>query len=327
MKVLENCNAIVASSLEQTKWLRKNLHVRVSRSELFSNSLPIGIESSDKPLNHTASDASLNIDGLTPSSEMHSSLMALSILAEHATTLLDIVYNITDEKDRVVVPYLQTLVTNVMPFVRIHAQSNASAYRSASSLLMNVSEYSYTRKTWKKEALEQLFDASFFQVDSSSLRAWKVIICNMVFHDRPPSFPEIMTKTSTTQTGLFTSKDHEYEQRAMLLKRLAFVVFASEKDQSSRYLPEILERLTDLLKLPQTPLLHTQIFLFFRVLLLRVSNKNLLSFWPILLTELIQVLLQLEQDLLNEIDEDNKYGGTIFSATHSLCHLDPMFNG
>jgi hypothetical protein len=33
MKVLETCNTIVASSLEQTKWLRKNLQVRLTQSD------------------------------------------------------------------------------------------------------------------------------------------------------------------------------------------------------------------------------------------------------------------------------------------------------
>ena len=34
MKVLEYCNTTVASSLKQTTWLRKNLQVRVTQSEL-----------------------------------------------------------------------------------------------------------------------------------------------------------------------------------------------------------------------------------------------------------------------------------------------------
>jgi hypothetical protein len=90
------------------------------------------------------------------------SLLALTVLAEHAATLLDIVYNRTDEKDRVVLPFLQNLVTNVMPYVRTHVASNAPSYRAASALLMNISQYSYTRKSWKKEAFEQLFDVAFF---------------------------------------------------------------------------------------------------------------------------------------------------------------------
>ncbi len=34
MKVLETCNTIVASSLQQTTWLRKNLQVRLSLPDL-----------------------------------------------------------------------------------------------------------------------------------------------------------------------------------------------------------------------------------------------------------------------------------------------------
>jgi hypothetical protein len=236
----------------------------------------------------------------------NNSLVALTVLAEHAATLLDIVYNRTDEKDRVVLPFLQNLVTNVMPFVRTHVSANALSYHSASDLLMNISQYSYTRKAWKKEAFEQLFDGAFFQLDLKALRSWKVIVDNMITNERPTSFRDVMTKINTVQTGLFVSKEHEYEQRAMLVKRFAFVIYASEKDQYNRQLPEILERIADLLKLPQVPILHTQMFLFLRVLLLRISTKNLISLWPILMAELIQVLLQLEQDLLADLDGDVK---------------------
>jgi hypothetical protein len=47
---------------------------------------------------------------------------------------------------------------------------------------------------------------------------------------------------SLAQTGslnIFTSKEQEYEQKAMLLKKLAFVMFCSEKDQYQKYMPEI----------------------------------------------------------------------------------------
>jgi hypothetical protein len=36
MRVLDNCNTIVASSLEQTTWLRKNLQVRVAHPDAQS---------------------------------------------------------------------------------------------------------------------------------------------------------------------------------------------------------------------------------------------------------------------------------------------------
>ena len=240
------------------------------------------------------------------SQSSNSSLSALTILSEHAAKLLDIVFNLTDEKDRLVIPYLQSLVTNIMPYVRTHVASNAPFYRSASTLLLNISQNSYTRKAWKKEVLEQLFDANFFQVDLATLRSWKSIIGNMVTNEKPTSFRDIMSRINAIQTGLFVSKDQEYEQRAMLIKRFAFVIYTSEKDQYTRHIPEMLACIVDLLKLPQVPILYTQMFLFLRVLLLRISNKSLMSFWTIFMAELIQVLLQLEQDLVSDIEGDNK---------------------
>ena len=48
-------------------------------------------------------------------------------------------------------------------------------------------------------------------------------------------------------------------------------IFCSEVDQNRYVLPEIQERLAESLRLPQSPVVHEQIFLFFRVLTLRMS--------------------------------------------------------
>jgi hypothetical protein len=45
--------------------------------------------------------------------------------------------------------------------------------------------------------------------------------------------------------GLFTTKDQESEQKAQLLKRLAFVIYSSEKDQYQKNMPEIQGKLLD----------------------------------------------------------------------------------
>jgi hypothetical protein len=39
--------------------------------------------------------------------------------------------------------------------------------------------------------------------------------------------------------SIFSSREQEYEQRAQLLKRLAFVILCSEIDQYHKYMPEI----------------------------------------------------------------------------------------
>lgn len=48
------------------------------------------------------------------------------------------------------------------------------------------------------------------------------------------------------------------------------------------------ERLTENLRGGQTSLVAAQMFLFFRVLLLRISPQHLTSLWPIMVTELVR---------------------------------------
>uniref|UniRef100_A0A7M4FBB2 DOP1 leucine zipper like protein B n=1 Tax=Crocodylus porosus TaxID=8502 RepID=A0A7M4FBB2_CROPO len=106
---------------------------------------------------------------------------------------------------------------------------------------------------------------------------------------------------SSSSLKLFPS----FEQKAMLLKRQAFAVFSGEIDQYHLYLPLIQERLTENLRVGQTSVVAAQMFLFFRVLLLRISPQHLTSLWPIMVTELIQTFIQLEDDLTEEDEPPN----------------------
>lgn len=130
--------------------------------------------------------------------------------------------------------------------------------------------------------------------------------------------------------SIFSSKEQEYEQKAQLLKRLAFVILCSEMDQYHKYMPEIQgeysqsvytlfiivfahtyaliillsERLADSLRLPQViPSIQAQVFLCFRVLLLRMSSQHATSLWPVIVSELVQVFLFIEQELSTDSEE------------------------
>ena len=70
---------------------------------------------------------------------------------------------------------------------------------------------------------------------------WRTTIDNMMTHDKT-TFKELLARVVVSQPGtlnLFSSRDAEYELRAQLLKRLAFVVFCSDEDQYQPHLPEI----------------------------------------------------------------------------------------
>lgn len=52
--------------------------------------------------------------------------------------------------------------------------------------------------------------------------------------------------------------------------------------------PRLSERLTETLRMNPSAAVSAQIFLMFRVLLLRISSQHLTSLWPIMVTELVR---------------------------------------
>ena len=106
--------------------------------------------------------------------------------------IFDIVYK-SEEKERLTVPLLFNLMSNLWPFLMTHSIANKNNYRAASLLLMHFTNYPYTRKTWKKEVFELLFDSSFFHVDFLTLDYWRVIVDNLISNDRS-MFKDVLSK-------------------------------------------------------------------------------------------------------------------------------------
>uniref|UniRef100_A0A8C1L0P7 DOP1 leucine zipper like protein A n=1 Tax=Cyprinus carpio TaxID=7962 RepID=A0A8C1L0P7_CYPCA len=293
-KIVEAIGTIAGSSLEQTTWLRRNLEVKPSPQIMVDGT-------------SLEADAS----SFTPSVY---SVHALTLLAEVLAHLLDMVFY-SDEKERVI-PLLVNLMHYVVPYLRNHSAHNAPSYRACIQLLSSLSGYQYTRRAWKKEAFDLFMDHTFFQMDSSCVSHWRAIIDHLMTHDKTTFRDLMIAVAQSSSLSLFTNRDAELEQRAMLLKRLAFTIYSSEVDQYQKYLPDIQERLVESLRLPQVPILHAQVFLFFRVLLLRMSPQHLTSLWPTMITELVQVFLLMEQELT--ADEDiTRYPLFISVTTYS----------
>ncbi|XP_075856441.1 protein DOP1B [Microcebus murinus] len=282
-KILEAVGNTAGSSLEQTSWLSRNLEVKAQPQA--------SLEESDAEEDlYNAAAASAMVSASAPSVY---SVQALSLLAEVLASLLDMVYR-SDEKEKAV-PLISRLLYYVFPYLRNHSAYNAPSFRAAAQLLSSLSGYAYTKRAWKKEVFELFLDPAFFQMDTSCVH-WKSIIDHLLTHEKT-MFKDLMNMQSSS-LKLFSS----LEQKAMLLKRQAFAVFSGELDQYHLYLPLIQERLTDNLRVGQTPTAAAQMFLFFRVLLLRISPQHLTSLWPIMVSALIQTFIELEEDL-KEDDE------------------------
>ncbi|XP_011805443.1 PREDICTED: protein dopey-2 [Colobus angolensis palliatus] len=279
-KILEAVGNIAGSSLEQTSWLSRNLEVKAQPQA--------SLEESDAEEDLYDAAASAMVSSSAPSVY---SVQALSLLAEVLASLLDMVYR-SDEKEKAV-PLISRLLYYVFPYLRNHSAYNAPSFRAGAQLLSSLSGYAYTKRAWRKEVLELFLDPAFFQMDTSCVH-WKSIIDHLLTHEKT-MFKDLMNMQSSS-LKLFSS----FEQKAMLLKRQAFAIFSGELDQYHLYLPLIQERLADSLRVGQTSIVAAQMFLFFRVLLLRISPQHLTSLWPIMVSELIQTFTQLEEDLKDE---------------------------
>ncbi|XP_067845265.1 protein dopey-1 isoform X2 [Heptranchias perlo] len=301
-KIVEAIGTIAGSSLEQTTWLRRNLEVKASPQILVDGS------SLERDVEDIMLTPVMEPSSITPSVY---SVHALTLLAEVLAHLLDMVFH-SDEKEKVI-PLLVNIMYYVVPYLRNHSAHNAPSYRACVQLVSSLSGYQYTRRAWKKEAFDLFMDPNFFQMDASCVSHWRAIIDHLMTHDKT-TFRDLMTRVAVAQSSslnLFASREAELEQRAMLLKRLAFAIFSSEVDQYQKYLPDIQERLVESLRLPQVPTLHAQVFLFFRVLLLRMSPRHLTSLWPTMITELVQVFLLIEQELTADEDISRTAGPSV----------------
>uniref|UniRef100_A0A673XE69 DOP1 leucine zipper like protein B n=1 Tax=Salmo trutta TaxID=8032 RepID=A0A673XE69_SALTR len=270
-KILEAVGGVAGSSLEQTSWLSRNLEVK------------------NQPQVYSEAQASTMVSSSAPSVY---SVQALVLLAEVLAPLLDMVYR-SDEKEKAV-PLISRLMYYVFPYLKNHSTYNMPSFGAGAQLLSNLSGYAYTKRAWRKEAFELYMDPLFFTMDVSCTPHWRSIIDHLLTHEKT-MFKDLMSMQSSS-LKLFPSA----EQKPMLLKRQAFAMFSGELDQYHLYLPLIQERLTEALRMGQTPSVSAQMFLTFRVLVLRISPQHLTSLWPIMVTELIRIFVRLEKALLEE---------------------------
>ncbi|CAK6953959.1 protein dopey-2 [Scomber scombrus] len=289
-RILEAVGGIAGSSLEQTSWLSRSLEVKVQPQVCAEAEEPDDAEM-DGDHYESMAQASTMVSSSAPSVY---SVQALVLLAEILAPLLDMVYR-SDEKEKAV-PLISRLMYYVFPYLKNHSAYNMPSFEAGAQLLSSLSGYAYTKRAWRKEVFELFMDPLFFTMDATCALSWKSIIDHLLTHEKT-MFKDLMSMQSGS-LKLFASAD----QRPMLLKRQAFAMFSGELDQYHLYLPLIQERLTEALRMNPSPAISAQMFLMFRVLLLRISSQHLTSLWPIMVTELIRIFARLEKSL--QADKD-----------------------
>jgi uncharacterized membrane protein len=95
--------------------------------------------------------------------------------------------------------------------------------------------------------------------------------------------------TSTPSTNIFTNRETENQLRSMNLRRMSYILLCGEKNQFLTSLPTIQEKLVDVLKNTSAPVVQAEVYLCVRVLMCRLSQHNLDSFWPVILSEMVGI--------------------------------------
>jgi hypothetical protein len=95
--------------------------------------------------------------------------------------------------------------------------------------------------------------------------------------------------TSAPSTNIFTNRETENQLRSMNMRRMSYILLCGEKNQFLTSLPTIQEKLVDVLKNTSAPVVQAEVYLCVRVLMCRLSQHNLDSFWPVILSEMVGI--------------------------------------
>ncbi|VDP01078.1 unnamed protein product [Soboliphyme baturini] len=317
-KLIDILTDIIGWQLNQSTWLKKTLVVIQDTEQDHILSVPMLRQSQSVGNDSTLSGTSDRRYNIEYSQE------ALNLISAHFVTMMDAVYRNEDKEKQMHV--VNSVWTVILPFLKTRHVSNAKNFLSCCKLLVELSRLYLMKSLWRKHIVELIVDSSFFCMDDECSRQWSVIVDNVLSQDRM-IFKEIMSKLAPSQ-NIFSSKEQEYDMRRNCLKRLSFILLSGEVDEYQAALPDIQERITDDLKVNCVPSVYSCLFLCFRVLVVRFSAPNLMSFWPSIVTELMQVLLQLE-DYVNIVTmhvEDCRYKWIFTEVAYdsSSCNFSPF---
>lgn len=274
-RVLDYCILIAGRSFDQGLWLRNR---NPQDLELLEENDDSG-ESAKLP------SSSLGESEAKRGGKTKEDVLIQQILVSLCQLVIPNLRRILQEQERVT-----TMITNLMYYVIAPSlKSRVGLNDSSVDLLCEISRIPFAYRTWRKEVWELFLDNRFFAMGPAVAKKWRTLMQTAMTTEKD-RLVELLGRISTSPTtALFTSRDQESLNRALMLRRLSFVIWCGTVDQYLPQLPNVQEKLVELLKLSTIEQVHPEIYLCLRVLLCRISSQHLNNFWPVLLTELIQL--------------------------------------
>ncbi|KAH9996513.1 Dopey, N-terminal-domain-containing protein [Russula vinacea] len=179
-------------------------------------------------------------------------------------------------------------------------------------VLREMTRISATTKAWRGVISDIINDTRFFTCSVAAGMDFRSIIQAWVDTDKSVLADFLGKVTSAPSTNIFTNRETENQLRSMNMRRMSYILLCGEKNQFLTSLPTIQEKLVDVLKNTSAPVVQAEVYLCVRVLMCRLSQHNLDSFWPVILSEMYRLL---EQTLI-EVPPD---GSEALSLILSIC--------
>ncbi|KAJ6520217.1 Dopey, N-terminal-domain-containing protein [Mycena sanguinolenta] len=290
-RLLDSCVVFVGRAYDQGSWIRRS-----TKDALGTNG-----RESPAPRDEKLGASVSSLPDVT--SRPVPTELASQVNLFIATTAMQNLRRFLMDNDKVV-----AACTNIVYYIVSPAMKGKSKPMDVDptvvTILLEMTKIPAALKTWKPPVAELLSDNRLFNSNSEDAEKWKPIMKSLFDLDKT-AFPELLAKVATAPSAnIFTNREYEMLLRSLNIRRLSFVLFTGDKNHFLTLLPSIQEKLVDILRNVTAPIVQSEVYLCIRVLLSRLSQHNLTSFWPVLLTELYRIFEQLMTSLPSDGSED-----------------------
>lgn len=213
---------------------------------------------------------------------------------------------------------LQAVCTNIMYYLVTPAFKARSRPLELDltilDLLIEITKHPASNRAWRTYVVDSLSDSKFFSNLPEIGRRWRPII-QTLFNNDKERFTEMLGRLSTVPSAnIFTNKEAEMMTRSLSLRRITYAIYAAEHNRFLVHLPSIQEKVVDLLRSSVGEIVHAEVYICMRVLLCRIANQHLGSFWPVILTELTRFF----EGIIDNIPESPNLLALTLSASKFL---------
>ncbi|EGR32623.1 n-terminal domain protein [Ichthyophthirius multifiliis] len=230
--------------------------------------------------------------------EQITSILCYKILNEVSMELLQNIYN---NDFATIYSITQEYMIDLFKVIGQKQQNQLYAFYASQliySLLKNNKQNLI--KELKKNILDIFNSQDFFQCDVQNLCYWKLIIDTV--SDQDDLFKEFTARDNIF--NILINKGIENQHKIKKLFRICFIIYSGQQDKYNKKLQEIFEIINEIIKNIDTSAnLIILILLYFRIMILRMSQIVLVDFfrtiWPILLNLLIKIFSKKDNSLIN----------------------------